>query len=87
MNLPNDLNTWLLPIILIGLAIALVYFILPKLFKNYSLEKGIKLVLLYAVMIYLSVDFYKQEKYGYIVFFAVGAIMFTYLSFIAKKKE
>jgi hypothetical protein len=38
-------------------------------------------------MIYLSVDFYKQEKYGYIAFFVVGAVVFTYLTWIARKKE
>lgn len=87
MELPTELNKWILPIVFIGFSILLMYKIIPSLFKNYNSEKLIKLILLYGIMGYLSVDFYKQEKYGYIVFFVIGAILFTYLSFIAKKKE
>jgi hypothetical protein len=83
----NNVNSWLLPLVFIAIGFAMVYGILPRIFKNYSYEKGFKLVILYGIMGYLSIDFYKQEKYGYIVFFAVGAILFTYLTYIAKKKE
>jgi hypothetical protein len=86
MENQNALASWLLPLLFIGIGFALVYAILPRIFKNYSTEKGVKLVLLYGIMTYLSIDFYKQEKYTYIAFFAAGAILFTYLTWIAKKK-
>jgi hypothetical protein len=81
----SDYN-WMVIFGLIGFALLLVYVILPKLVKNYSSEKGIKLALIYGMMGYLSYDFYRQEKYGYIAFFAIGAALYTYLTFIAKKK-
>jgi hypothetical protein len=84
--LRNDIN-WVIIIALIGLALLLVYVILPKLIKDYSSEKGIKLALVLGMMGYLSYDFYTKEKYGYIAFFVVGAIVYTYLIVIAKKKN
>jgi hypothetical protein len=87
MELIKESSNWLLPLGFIAIGFALIYGILPKLFKNYSTEKAIKLLILYGIMIYLSVDFYKQEKYGYIAFFVVGAVVFTYLTWIARKKE
>jgi hypothetical protein len=81
----TDTN-WILVGTLITLALALVYLVLPRLFKNYSTEKGFKLALFYGMMAYLSYDYYQKEKYYYIIFFAVGAIIFTYLIWIAKKK-
>ena len=87
MEALNATNNWILPLALMAIGFALVYGILPRMFKNYSTEKAIKLVLLYGIMIYLSVDFYKQEKYAYIAFFAVGALVFTYLTWIARKKD
>ncbi len=71
---------------LIVAGILLVYLVLPKLFKNYQTEKGIKLLIFYAMMGYLSYDFYLKEKYLYILFFAIGAAVFTYLVVIAKRK-
>ena len=71
---------------LIALALVVVYLVLPRLFKNYSTEKGIKLALIYGMMLYLSYDFYLQEKYYYILFFTVGAGLYTYLTVIAKRK-
>lgn len=79
-------NNWILILSLLGLSLLMIYVVLPKLFKNYSTEKGLKLALFLGMMLYLSIDFYKQEKYGYIVFFAVGAIIFSYLTLIAKRK-
>jgi hypothetical protein len=87
MELLNAHANWILPLGFMALGIVLVYVLLPRLFKNYSTEKAIKLVMLYGIMLYLSIDFYKQEKYGYIVFFALGAGLFTYLSLIARKKD
>ncbi len=79
-------SNWILILSLLGLSLLMIYVVLPKLFKNYSTEKGLKLALFLGMMLYLSIDFYKQEKYGYIVFFAVGAIIFSYLTLIAKRK-
>ncbi len=86
MNLQKLENNWILILSLLGLSLLMIYVVLPKLFKNYSTEKGLKLALFLGMMLYLSVDFYKQEKYGYIAFFVVGAIVFTYLTLIAKRK-
>lgn len=72
---------------LIAFALVLVYFILPKLFKNYEIEKGIKLLLIYIMMGYLSYDFFLKEKFIYIPFFVIGAITYTYMVVIAKKKQ
>ncbi len=71
---------------MIALSLLMVYFVLPRFFKNYQTEKGIKLLLCYGMMAYLSYDFYLKEKYLYIPFFIVGAIVFTYLIVIAKRK-
>jgi len=79
-------NNWILILSLLGLSLLMIYVVLPKLFKNYSTEKGLKLGLFLGMMLYLSIDFYKQEKYGYIAFFAVGAVIFSYLTLIAKRK-
>ncbi|MDZ4668684.1 MAG: hypothetical protein SGJ00_12495 [bacterium] len=83
--LRDDLN-WLVIIGLIAFALLLVYVILPRVVKNYSSEKGIKLALVLGMMGFLSYDFYMKEKYAYIAFFAVGAAVYTYLIVIAKKK-
>lgn len=79
-------NNWIIILSLLGLSLLMIYVVLPKLFKNYSTEKGLKLALFLGMMLYLSIDFYKQEKYGYIAFFAVGSIIFSYLTLIAKRK-
>jgi len=79
-------NNILIILGLIALALIVVYLVLPRLFKNYSTEKGIKLALFYGMMLYLSYDFYLKEKYYYIAFFVAGAGVFTYLTAIAKRK-
>jgi hypothetical protein len=86
MEVVKSEYNWVIILGLIAFALLLVYVILPKVVKNYSSEKGIKLALIYGMMGYLSYDFYKQEKYGYIAFFIVGAAVYTYLTIIAKKK-
>lgn len=86
MNLQKLENNWILITVLLGLSLLLIYVILPRLFKNYSAEKGLKLGLFLGMMAYLSYDFYRQEKYLYIAFFTVGAAVFTYLTIIAKRK-
>ncbi|OYU95811.1 MAG: hypothetical protein CFE21_11785 [Bacteroidetes bacterium B1(2017)] len=78
-------NVWIAAALIL-VAILMVYVILPKVLKNYSLEKAVKLVLVYAMMGYLSYDFYLKEKYYYIIFFAIGAGLYTYLIAIAKRK-
>ncbi len=86
MNLQKLENNWILILALLALAFLLVYYILPKIIKNYSSEKGIKLVLFIGIMTYLGIDFFKQEKFLHVAFFAAGGILFTYLTIIAKKK-
>ena len=86
MEILKPQNNWIIILVLIGLALVMVYWVLPRLFKSYSTEKGIKLALIYGMMGYLSYDFYLNEKYYYIAFFAIGAALYTYLIVIAKKK-
>ncbi len=81
----NERLAWMAVIIAAG--ILLVYIVFPRLFKNYQAEKGVKLMILYFILGYLSYDFYLKEKYLYVGFFVVGAALYTYLTIIAKKKS
>ncbi|MBC7382995.1 MAG: hypothetical protein H7296_08365 [Bacteroidia bacterium] len=71
---------------LIGLGLLMVYVILPRISKNYNTEKGIKLLIFYGMMGYLSYDFFIKEKYMYMLFFVLGSAAFTYLVYTAKRK-
>lgn len=69
------------------LAIALVYYILPRVVPDYSLEKGVKWAMFMGILGYLAFDFFMKEKYVYVGFFVGGMVFYTYLSWIARRKE
>lgn len=82
---PQTLN-WPIVLSLIALAAALVYYILPKLMRDYTIEKGVKLVLIYGVLGYMAYEFLKKGNYIFVGIFILGAVMYTYLILIAKRK-
>jgi hypothetical protein len=74
-------------VIAISVIALLYYIILPKL--NVTKHTGLVLrsVIFFAIIGYLSYDFYMKEKYSYLIVLALGSIAFIFMMISVKKKE
>lgn len=83
----NNTN-WIWMLAAIGAIVLIVYVLLPKLFKhNYNQEKIIKIVLAVAALGYLAYDNFLKEKYLFAGIMVLGAVLFSYLISISKRKS
>ncbi len=81
-------TNWIYLLAAIGAIVLLVYIVLPRLFKNnYQKEKILKMVLAWAALGYLAFDNFQKEKYLFAGIMVLGAVLFTYLVGIAKRKS
>ena len=77
---------YIIPVVLILLILVLIYYIMPKFFKDYQKEKLAKLVIFILMAAYLAYDFTNKEKWAYLVVLALGSFAFVVLILDAKKK-
>ncbi len=83
----NNIN-WIWLLAAIGAIVLFVYVLLPKLFKdNYNQEKIIKLVLAAAALGYLAFDNFLKEKYLFAGIMVLGAVLFSYIIIVSKRKS
>lgn len=81
-------TNWIYLLAAIGGIVLVIYVVLPKLFKNnYNKEKILKMVLACAALGYLAYDNFLKEKYLFAGIMVLGAVLFTYLLGISKRKS
>ena len=71
------INTAILVLLLMGLVFSFIYLVIPRvgLLKKNSLL--IKSILFFGGLLFISIDFVRQEKYVILLPVAMGALAFT----------